>query len=155
MIRFARRLSRPWKWLDPDFAIAGYFNFSWSIITDDGSFINWIDTKNMTDPMKQLSKYGFTEVEENTSVWTCTPGSVAEIPEYFAQGILVHNCTADALAWHASIRFGDQHQKYSANRKSINVMNVAYHDVHAQSFAARRKAYLQGMLKKQREESNW
>ena len=35
----------------------------------------------MTDPMKQLSMYGFTEVEENTSVWTCTPGSVAEIPE--------------------------------------------------------------------------
>ena len=64
-----------------DFAIAGYFNFSWSIITDDWSFINWIDTKDMTDPMKQLSMYGFAELEENTSVWTCTPGSVAEIPE--------------------------------------------------------------------------
>jgi hypothetical protein len=51
------------------------------IITDNWSFINWIDTKDMTDPTKQLSMYGFTEVEENTSVWTCTPGSVAEIPE--------------------------------------------------------------------------
>jgi arylsulfatase A-like enzyme len=64
-----------------DFAIAGYFNFSWSIITDDWSFMNWIDTKDMTDPMKQLSMYGFTEMEENTAVWTCTPGSVAETPE--------------------------------------------------------------------------
>ncbi len=51
------------------------------IITDDWSFINWIDTKDMTDPLRQLSMYGFTEVEENTSVWTCTLGSVAEIPE--------------------------------------------------------------------------
>ena len=31
--------------------------------------------------MKQLSMYGFTEMEENTAVWTCTPGSVAETPE--------------------------------------------------------------------------
>ncbi|MBW2179164.1 MAG: sulfatase [Deltaproteobacteria bacterium] len=64
-----------------DFAISGYFNFSWSLITDDWSYINWIDNKDVTDPVKTMSMYGFTQVEENMDVWTCTPGSIGETPD--------------------------------------------------------------------------
>ena len=32
----------------------------------------------LTDPAKVMSMYGFTSMEENTDIWTCTPGSIAE-----------------------------------------------------------------------------
>jgi arylsulfatase A-like enzyme len=64
-----------------DFAISGYFNFSWSIITDEWSYIHWLDEKDLTDPRKVMAIFGFTEMEENQDVWTCTPGSESETPE--------------------------------------------------------------------------
>ncbi|UCD58548.1 MAG: sulfatase-like hydrolase/transferase, partial [Candidatus Hydrogenedentota bacterium] len=64
-----------------DFAISGYFNFSWSIITEDWSYINWLDAKDINDPRKIMSMFGFSKVEENKGIWTCTPGSVAETPK--------------------------------------------------------------------------
>lgn len=64
-----------------DFAVTGYHNFSWSIVTEDWSYINWLDHKEVSDPIKVMSMYGFTRVAENTEIWTCTPGSVAETPK--------------------------------------------------------------------------
>jgi arylsulfatase A-like enzyme len=63
-----------------DFAISGYFNFSWSIISEDWSYIHWLGEKELTDPRKVMAMFGFTEIEENQEVWTCTPGSEAETP---------------------------------------------------------------------------
>jgi hypothetical protein len=60
---------------------------------------------------------------------------------------------ADALAWEASVNFGDQLES-GHYKKRPNVMNVLQYDVHQASFAARRKAYLEEKLKK-KQESNW
>jgi len=62
--------------------------------------------------------------------------------------------TSDALSWHASVRFGDQHEKHSYGRKSLNVMNVREDDVVRESFAWRRAQYLK-MLGKQEQKSTW
>lgn len=61
-----------------DFAISGYFNFSWSIITDDLSYVHWLTDRDLHDPARLMSMYGFSKMEENKEIWTCTPGSVAE-----------------------------------------------------------------------------
>ena len=63
-----------------DFAICGYFNFSWSIVTDEWSYVHWLDPKQITDPKKLMTLFGIGRVEEKTDIWTCTPGSVAETP---------------------------------------------------------------------------
>ena len=63
-----------------DFAIAGYFNLSWSIITDDWSYIHWLDPKD-PHPIQMLSVLGLAKMEEHTEIWTCVPGSAAETPE--------------------------------------------------------------------------
>ncbi len=63
-----------------DFAITGYFNYAWSIITEDWSYIHWLDPKESMDPNKMASALGLAPIEENTEIWTCTPGSVAETP---------------------------------------------------------------------------
>jgi hypothetical protein len=60
---------------------------------------------------------------------------------------------ADALAWHASVYFGDQH-KGRVHRNASNVMNVREGDVSRQSFAWRRAQYLK-MLGKQKREATW
>ena len=60
---------------------------------------------------------------------------------------------ADALAWEASVNFGDQLESRNYANKP-NVMNVLQHDVHHASFAARRKAYLEEKLEK-KQKSNW
>ncbi len=62
-----------------DFAIAGYYNFSWSIQTDEWSYIHWIENKD-PEALKLISMYGL-KMWENTEVWTCVPGSVPELPE--------------------------------------------------------------------------
>ena len=64
-----------------DFAISGYFNFSWSIIQDDYSYIHWLCKKQMDDVQTISSIYGWAELKEDTSVWTCTPGSIPETPK--------------------------------------------------------------------------
>lgn len=63
-----------------DFAIAGYFGMSWSIITPDYSYIHWIikdasdrDYTSQNNPGKEKMK------DEN--MWTCTVGATQEVPE--------------------------------------------------------------------------
>jgi arylsulfatase A-like enzyme len=63
-----------------DFAICGYFNFSWSIVTDEWSYVHWLDAKKVSDPMKLMTLFGKGQIEEKTDIWTCTPGSIAETP---------------------------------------------------------------------------
>jgi len=62
-----------------DFAISGYFNFSWSIIQKDCSYIHWLDQKNI-GAHQVSSMYGWSELKEDKSVWTCTTGSISETP---------------------------------------------------------------------------
>ena len=101
-----------------DFAIAGYHKYSWSIITEDWSYIHWLrdDERTVNDSMRRMYGDGIIEVSadvkavqddplckikeiSNTALneeqrkfqeaatldgedqWTCTPGSVASVPE--------------------------------------------------------------------------
>jgi len=90
-----------------DFAVAGYFRYSASIITADWSFIHWLGAqeKTVTDQWFQLYRAGtlstaghlkkFMGESVNTlqqrmkevatldgeQQWTCTPGSIAQVPE--------------------------------------------------------------------------
>ena len=80
--------------------------------------------------------------------------SVAEVPEYFAQGILVHNCIADALAWEASVNFGDQLKLGNNSTKGANVMNATEDNVPRESYAWRRAQYLK-LRRKQKRKVNW
>ena len=79
--------------------------------------------------------------------------SVANTPEYFAQGVLVHNCIADGLAWHACLMFGDQHVG-NVWRNTANVMSATEDNVPRESFAWRRAQYLK-MLRKKKLETTW
>lgn len=60
---------------------------------------------------------------------------------------------ADALAWHASLTFGD-YRYGGVQRKKPNVMNVREGDVSRESFAWRRAQYLK-MMHKKRLETKW
>jgi arylsulfatase A-like enzyme len=76
-----------------DFAIAGYYNFSWSIIRDDYSYIHWLrqakldEDENHSQTMIEFydqnkgQRKKILQLESDDSVWTCTPGSEAEMPE--------------------------------------------------------------------------
>jgi arylsulfatase A-like enzyme len=90
-----------------DFAIAGYYRYSASIITEDWSFIHWLrpDEKSLAASKFEIYRRGIVKssghldrvmgqaVSEMQSrlteratldgeeMWTCTPGSVAEVPE--------------------------------------------------------------------------
>ncbi len=92
-----------------DFAIAGYYNYSWSIITDDWSYIHWkkcsidttdamfkdfygrVDTDENSDGLKRSRSVDGPKTvtdrhKEGASVdgadqWTCTPASSTEVPE--------------------------------------------------------------------------
>ncbi|MFP4452320.1 MAG: sulfatase [Desulfobacterales bacterium] len=65
-----------------NFAIAGYYNFSWSLITEDWSYIHWLDDKHFKDnPMDAAAAVGLSEYQEKTDIWTCTPGSETETPD--------------------------------------------------------------------------
>lgn len=91
-----------------DFAIAGYFRYSVSIITDDWSFIHWLrpEEQKVVDQRDQIYRVGAlktathlttkfmgetiselqrrmkeTATLDGEDQWTCTPGSVAEVPE--------------------------------------------------------------------------
>ena len=63
-----------------NFAISGYFNFSWSIIQENYSYIHWLSQKQVED-QEISSIYGWTPLKEDVSVWTCTPGSIPETPK--------------------------------------------------------------------------
>ena len=61
---------------------------------------------------------------------------------------------ADALAWHASIRFGDQHAGY-VQRNAPNVMSATPDNVPRESFAYRRAQYLKMIGKQRKKEAAW
>ena len=63
-----------------DFAIAGYYGMSWSIITEDYSYIHWI--------LKDASHLDYTSADnpgkekmENEAMWSCTAGAKQEVPD--------------------------------------------------------------------------
>ncbi len=102
-----------------DFAIAGYHKYSWSIITEDWSFIHWLkeDERTLADSMFEIYGKGIVDVSSDVKAvqddpiwriketnkaaplneaqrklkeaatldgedqWTCTPGSIASVPE--------------------------------------------------------------------------
>jgi arylsulfatase A-like enzyme len=89
-----------------DFAIAGYFRYSVSIVTEDWSFIHWLrpEEKNVVDQKFQLYRAGTIKTSghlnslmgetvselkrhlkeatlDGEEQWTCTPGSLAKVPE--------------------------------------------------------------------------
>jgi arylsulfatase A-like enzyme len=73
-----------------DFAIAGYYGFSWSIITDDYSYIHWLSDKDNDDIEEIIAKVydgaGAKDGEhfqsmQTDDMWTCTPASEAQLPE--------------------------------------------------------------------------
>jgi len=90
-----------------DFAIAGYYRYSASIITEDWSFIHWLrpDEKSIYESRIQIYRSGTIKTSGHLSKllgesvsdlerrlkeaatldgedqWTCTPGSRAEVPE--------------------------------------------------------------------------
>jgi len=63
-----------------DFIITGYFNFSWSIVAKDWSYIHWLDSKENSDQGKMSATVGLSSMEEDEEIWTCAPGTVAETP---------------------------------------------------------------------------
>ena len=70
-----------------------------------------------------------------------------------AKGAHGDRVIADALAWEASVNFGDQYDS-SRRKKNINVMNVRGSDVARESFAWRRAKYLE-MLREKKQETTW
>jgi len=60
---------------------------------------------------------------------------------------------ADALAYHASLMFGDQHKGH-VRRNKPNVMNATEDNVPRNSFAWRRAEYLR-MLSKKKQKATW
>ncbi|KPK77449.1 MAG: hypothetical protein AMJ79_03070 [Phycisphaerae bacterium SM23_30] len=74
-----------------DFAIAGYYGFSWSIITEDYSFIHWLvnttDGFETTDMLQKVYDKAGVGLGEGTKglqtddMWTCTPHSEVIVPD--------------------------------------------------------------------------
>lgn len=63
-----------------DFAMAGYFGMSWSIITEDYSYIHWI--------LKEASQRDYTseanpgkDTMKDEAMWSCTAGAKQEVPD--------------------------------------------------------------------------
>ncbi|MFH0788235.1 MAG: sulfatase-like hydrolase/transferase, partial [Pseudomonadota bacterium] len=77
-----------------DFAIAGYHNFSWSIYTQDWSYVHWLHEGEHKDSLEAI--IGFYEdaikqmipelyqeglkLSQEDRIWSCTPGAKAETP---------------------------------------------------------------------------
>jgi len=62
-----------------DFAIAGYYGMSWSIITEEYSYIHWLvdeSEKNSADCVEGSEK------EMSEEMWTCTAGAKVQMPEH-------------------------------------------------------------------------
>ncbi len=109
-----------------DFAIAGYYGFSWSIITEEWSFIHWLDKMDDEDHHDVMNKMyaglGGTEVGESEALklyehqrsldsaaqWTCTPGSRVDVPE----GDELYDRKKDPFQLHNVI---SQHQDVAEN----------------------------------------
>ncbi|MBL3582587.1 sulfatase [Oleidesulfovibrio alaskensis] len=62
-----------------EYAIAGYYGMSWSIITEDYSYVHWLvseDEKNRADCVEGADK------EMSEEMWTCTAGAKVQMPEH-------------------------------------------------------------------------
>ena len=71
-----------------DFAIAGFYGYSWSIIRDDYSFIHWIkkanaetyeETMEMVNIMYDFGGGAggkFSKSSQTEEMWSCTPGDI-------------------------------------------------------------------------------
>jgi arylsulfatase A-like enzyme len=72
-----------------DFAVTGYYGFSWSIIAEDYSYIHWLpnDCDTTEEALKRVYDSGGQDSGESTKnlqtddMWTCTPHSEVSIPE--------------------------------------------------------------------------
>jgi len=77
-----------------DFVVAGYNNFSWSIYTEDWSYIHWLHEGEYKDSQEAaISFYGDLikqmipdiyqqglKLSQEDRIWSCTPGAKAETP---------------------------------------------------------------------------
>ena len=63
-----------------EFAITGYFNLSWSIVSEDWTYIHWLDDKEDLDEVKKAATVGLQSMTEDENIWTCAPGEKAETP---------------------------------------------------------------------------
>ena len=68
-------LMRGEKKIIRDHAIAGYFGKSWSMITEDHSFIHWI----ANDYRDSFALRG--EINDSEEMWSCTAGAKVVVPE--------------------------------------------------------------------------
>jgi hypothetical protein len=69
-----------------DFAIAGYYAMSWSIITEEYSFIHWLRNE------KEINQAEFDKIlisanpdkkaEMKEEMWTCTAGAKVDVPAH-------------------------------------------------------------------------
>ncbi len=74
-----------------DFTIAGYYGMSWSIISDDYSYIHWLKKDIDTDSMNTLFYDGSgkggnagaqsAKLESKEEMWTCVPGAEVTVPQ--------------------------------------------------------------------------
>ena len=73
-----------------DFAIAGYYGMSWSIIDHDYSYIHWLQREIDTDSMNKVFYDGSgkggnagaqsAKLEMKEEMWTCVPGAEVSVP---------------------------------------------------------------------------
>ncbi len=72
-----------------DFAIAGYFDFSWSIIREDYSYIHWLQERGDSHIGTIIEEHSDVHTDqeasledaEDSEMWTCTPGAEGYMPE--------------------------------------------------------------------------
>ncbi len=74
-----------------DFAIAGYYGMSWSIIDHDYSYIHWLQKEIDTDAMNRVFYDGSgkggnagaqsAKLEMKEEMWTCVPGAEVTVPQ--------------------------------------------------------------------------
>ncbi len=90
-----------------DFAVGGYYSFSWSIITHEWSYIHWmnkLENVEISDALGQIytgfadaldtgflegsdaiseasATYEASHTLDDANQWTCTPASKADVPE--------------------------------------------------------------------------
>lgn len=62
-----------------DCAIAGYYGMSWSLITEDYSYVHWLVSEDVKDSVDCIAGSG-TEMKEE--MWTCTAGAKVQVPDH-------------------------------------------------------------------------
>ncbi len=75
-----------------DYVLAGFYGMSWSIITEDYSFIHWLKTDVDTNEMRSVFYDGAGKggsagknsgkVEVKEEMWTCVPGAEVTVPAH-------------------------------------------------------------------------